>query len=262
MKTWQIILLCTILCILLFLALLTVIRVLEVRNMEQENRLMRAYTDSMMEFYTGIQERIEATRRYRHDLAKHIHTLEYMLEKQQSTADIQDYMDELKTHYDNLKRHEFCRDELVDSILSIKKKECLENGIPIQIEAEDHIYNELREVDLVSLIYNLLDNAIEENERIRPEDPHGIRFFLGKEQGMIRLRITNALRPGKIPTFQSDKAQTEEHGIGTRIIGDLIARYHGTQTLHVDQERWILEDDILLRPVPDTPSPSLREEQE
>ena len=54
----------------LLVFLLLAAGVMKTREMEQENRLMQSYMASMEEFYSGIQSRIEATRRYRHDLAK------------------------------------------------------------------------------------------------------------------------------------------------------------------------------------------------
>ena len=65
----------------LLVFLLLAAGVMKTREMEQENRLMQSYMASMEEFYSGIQSRIEATRKYRHDLAKHIQTLEALLGK-------------------------------------------------------------------------------------------------------------------------------------------------------------------------------------
>ena len=114
--------------LLVFLLLAT--GVMKTREMEQENRLMQSYMASMEEFYSGIQSRIEATRRYRHDLAKHIQTLETLLGQYRDAAEMEEYMLDLKKRYDILKKQEFCSDELVNSILTIKQEQCSGKAIP------------------------------------------------------------------------------------------------------------------------------------
>ena len=75
----------------LLIFLILAVGVMKTREMEQENRVMQSYMVSMEEFYTGIQSRIEATRKYRHDLAKHIQTLEALLEQQKNRQEMADY---------------------------------------------------------------------------------------------------------------------------------------------------------------------------
>ena len=73
---------------------------IKTREMEQENRVIQSYMASMEDFYTGIQSRIEATRKYRHDLAKHIQTLEALLGQQKDAQEMAKYMMNLKKRYD------------------------------------------------------------------------------------------------------------------------------------------------------------------
>lgn len=65
-------------------------------EMASENKQMQLYMISMESFYEGVKERIEATRRYRHDLARHIQTLEYMMKNEQ---DVGVYLEDLKQRY-------------------------------------------------------------------------------------------------------------------------------------------------------------------
>ena len=87
-------------------------------------------------FYDGIQNQIEATRRYRHDLANHIQTLEACLVLYSDTEEMREYMDNLKDRYHTLKNQEFLRDELVNSILLIKQEQCQEKGIPLSVDVD------------------------------------------------------------------------------------------------------------------------------
>ena len=198
-----------VLFVLIIIFLLVAARMMNVREMEQENELMQSYMMSMEEFYAGLQNKIEATRKYRHDLARHIQTLETLLLKYDQPEGIQEYMDNLKERYQSLKQQEFGSDEIVNSILVIKKEQCAEKQIPVRITVEDGIYNGIEEVDLVSLLHNLLDNAIK-------------------------------------VTFLTRKPVREEHGIGTKIIANIVEKYHGSRTFASHEEEGMFEDRIEL----------------
>lgn len=220
-------------------------RVMKIREMEQENQMMQSYMDAMQDFYCGIQEEIEVTRKYRHDLAKHIQTLEKILEEQ-ILDHASKYMDNLKVQYDLLKCQEFCNDEIVNTTLNIKKNQCKEKQIPIEIQVEDVLYNEIQEVDLVSILHNLLDNSIEANERIPEKDNRGIWFHMYKEEDEIVIDMKNRILKGEAVSFQTKKKQKEEHGIGTKIIETLIQKYNGNRTWKIHEQEMIFEDKITL----------------
>ena len=165
---------------------------IKTREMEQENRVIQSYMASMEDFYTGIQSRIEATRKYRHDLAKHIQTLEALLGQQKDAQEMAKYMMNLKKRYDTLKKQEYCSDEFVNIILRIKQEQCESKGIPLIIEVGDSIYNIIEEVDMVALLmYMRLSAAISQHDGISEAAPVIIGFRTGDFPGeaFIMLRV-------------------------------------------------------------------------
>ena len=235
-----------ILFIVLLVFLLLAAGVMKTREMEQENRLMQSYMASMEEFYAGIQSRIEATRKYRHDLAKHIQTLEALLGKSGDAAEMEEYMQDLKKRYDTLKKQEFCSDELVNSILTIKQGQCDEKNIPLMMDVEDCIYNNVEEVDIVALLHNLLDNAIEAQERIPENGEKGIWFSMRREGEKLLVNMKNRVRKGEKVTFRTKKPRREEHGIGTKIIQNIVEKYDGTIVFETDEDSGMFEEKIVL----------------
>ena len=235
-----------ILFIVLLVFLLLAAGVMKTREMEQENRLMQSYMASMEELYAGIQSRIEATRKYRHDLAKHIQTLEALLGKSGDTAEMEEYMQDLKKRYDTLKKQEFCSDELVNSILTIKQGQCDEKNIPLMMDVEDCIYHNVEEVDIVALLHNLLDNAIEAQERIPENEEKGIWFSMRREGEKLLVNMKNRVRKGEKVTFRTKKPRREEHGIGTKIIQNIVEKYDGTIVFETDADSGMFEEKIVL----------------
>ena len=233
--------------IILLIALIVIFRILQMREIELENQMMQTYTQSMQELYTTIQDRIEATRRYRHDLAKHIQTLESLLEQQEErNEEMQEYMEGLVGRINVLRKAEFCGDEFIDSILKAKKQQCERKHIPLQIQVEDVFYGNVQEVEMVGLLHNLLDNAIEANERIPEGMETGILFSMGKKGKEIWIQLDNYICPGEELDFQTKKHDKEEHGIGRKIIDSMIVKYNGSKVTEVDKKKNMLCETITL----------------
>lgn len=100
--------------VLLLATLLLLFNGLRMKMLEKENRLLSAYMDTAGAFYRGIQKRVEASRRYRHDLAKHIQTLETLLAGREDEDEVRTYMEGLQKEYEGLKKKKFCRDEILE----------------------------------------------------------------------------------------------------------------------------------------------------
>ena len=149
-----------------------------VQEIEIKNQQKGTYLATMQDFYQALSQNVEATRKYRHDLAKHIKTLEILLEKKE---EVREYTDNLIKQYERLKKNSYCSDEILDSLLRIKGEECTKKKIPFYVHMEEERFGEIKEIDMVSLIYNLLDNALEANERIE-KGSYGIWFSMGRKE--------------------------------------------------------------------------------
>ena len=65
-----------------FLAAVLGYLISEIAQKEQEKEVLESYMDSLQEIYEVIRQRMDVTRKFRHDLLSHVQTLEYLIEKQ------------------------------------------------------------------------------------------------------------------------------------------------------------------------------------
>lgn len=216
-------------------------------EIERENQMMQSYMLSMREFYFGIQDRIEATRRYRHDLAGHIQTLEMLLKQHFGTEEMQVYMDDLKSRYYKLKSGEFCENDFVNAILTIKQEQCAEKGIPFSAQIEKNSYGGIEEVDLAGLLHNLMDNAIEAQDRIPGGQTRGIWLLMREMETEIEIEIRNCIKQGEKVNFTTKKKNSWQHGIGMQVIANLTEKYQGTTEFFVSKPVWQFSGKIRLR---------------
>ena len=220
-------------------------KTMQLEKEEERNRLIQSYMVTLQGFYQTIQEQIDMTRKFRHDLAKHIQTLEVLMAEEDG-AELQKYADGLKLEYRKVENKGESESEVVNAILSMKRKQCQEKGISLYLDIEEKGYSLVRDMDMVGILVNLLDNAIEENEKIEAEEQRGIWLDMKqKEQGEVWLQIKNQIRPDKKINFQTEKKG--EHGIGRGIIEYLVKQYQGEEKVSIDQETSVFCETILLK---------------
>ena len=81
------------------------------------------YMDSLQEIYEVIRQRMDVTRKFRHDLLSHVQTLEYLIEKQKNPdGELRKYADQLTETYRKIQKGTFCRDEITDAFLMMGKQ--------------------------------------------------------------------------------------------------------------------------------------------
>lgn len=220
-------------------------KTMQLEKEEERNRLIQSYMVTLQGFYQTIQGQIDMTRKFRHDLAKHIQTLEVLLAEEDG-AELQKYADGLKLEYRKVENKGESESEVVNAILSMKRKLCQEKGISLYLNIEEKEYSLVRDMDMVGILVNLLDNAIEENEKIEAEEQRGIWLDMKEEeQGEVWLQIKNKIRPDKKINFQTEKKG--EHGIGRGIIEYLVKQYQGEEKVSIDQETSVFCETILLK---------------
>lgn len=221
---------------------------LGMQQTRKENHMIQSYMLSMQQFYDTLQTKIQAVRQYRHDLAKHIQTLEQMIHTDDSAEHdaTKNYMESLKKRYLTLCEDRVCSDEIVNSIVQLKVKQCQEKKIPFEVSVEDQVYSEIQEMDLTGLLYNLLDNAVEANERIPEGELKGLVFEMRKEKNRVIISLKNRVNPDEKLTFKTRKSIKEEHGIGTKIIAQIIEKYRGSRDMYFDENGKMLVQNITL----------------
>lgn len=233
---------------LILLAVIVGYFIMRINQTEQNNQMMQLYMDSIQDVYSTIQVRVEAARKLRHDLASHIQTLEYMMEQQKDVCtELKDYANSLVSKYQELKGGQYCQDEIINTFLMIKKQQCDEKNIALDIEIEENGTVWMEPVDRIGLLHNLLDNAIEANERIPKNEKRGIEMKMKEWDEGLYLCVTNCLASDEQVNFKSKKTDGGEHGIGMQIIDALVKKYHGTKDINWNREENLLTEIIQLK---------------
>lgn len=219
---------------------------MKVKQLSGENKILEDYMASLEMLCTEMERKIEATRKYRHDLAGYIQTLETLLGDSKQSEDIKQYMDEQKKKHESQQMQESSGDEFLDSIIKIKQEECEKQGFFLDADVEKGDYSGMESIDKVCLFINLLDNAMEATQRLPMTERTRILLRIKNCQGKLSIYIENAASVEETFSLRTKKSDVENHGLGTAIIKQVLDKYQGTRTLRIDQKEHLIKDEISL----------------
>lgn len=179
----------------------------------QENlaQLQSEHVEELDDFLT--KQRMERISRYRHDLANHKRTLEALPPDAREP-------------------------EVLKALYMIKRDACKEVGIQLKTGIAGDSWENLTKTgecsELVSLLSNLWDNAIEAVIRMKDPGEEEIFFSIIKEAGGIRIILSNPYEHE--PDFQTHKENADLHGYGLKIIREIIERKNGRMEIQMEEQ--------------------------
>lgn len=118
---------------------------------------------------------------------------------------------------------------IVNSVLNQKIKQAGRKGIPIVLTLTDLSDISINNEDIVTILANLLDNAIEACEKVN-DAPRIIKLRFVDEKGKVTISVRNPVsEPVKVVGDRvfTTKPDRNNHGIGMINIQNTVKKYHG-----------------------------------
>ncbi|MBD5129325.1 MAG: GHKL domain-containing protein [Ruminococcaceae bacterium] len=189
-----------------------------------DKRIAEFQSDLINKQTEEIQNMYRQMRAWRHDYRNHIQNMKNRLGEDQ--GELERYLDELAedlTQADtSLKTGNVMADAVLNSKLSVAERK----GIELNVKAQIPGGMTMTDVELCSLLGNLIDNAIEACEKL-PSGQRFLRVYIDKFKGQFYLSVQNSS-----PSVRFDKGTfhtTKEgsHGFGLFRIDRIAKKYGG-----------------------------------
>ena len=161
---------------------------------------------------------------WRHDYRNHIQNMKNHLDS--DNGELEQYLDDLADDLTQSDTSIKTGNVMADAVLNSKLSVAEQKGIQLNVKA--HIPNgvAMTDVELCSILGNLLDNSMEACEKL-PYDKRFIRVYIDKFKGQFYLSVQNASPDVKRDngTFHTTKSGT--HGFGLFRIDRIAKKYGG-----------------------------------
>lgn len=145
------------------------------------------------------------------------------LNKENSRDEVRKTLNALTEKMDGMESIKYTNNPAIDSIIYFKHTTAEGYGIDMKINTQGYHNTAVSDVDVCSVISNLLDNAIEACQR--EKEAKYIDFNMRTSHGFLIIGIKN---PCSDYSAKTRKEKPEEHGIGSLIVDDIIHRYNGS----------------------------------
>ncbi len=191
------------------------------------NKKIERYQSELLQKYCDeVESMYRKMRGWRHDYHNHIQAMQASMALG-NYDEVNRYLSELNDDLTNVDTVIKTGRVMVDAILNGKLNIAAQNGIPVNAKAKIPEGTPVSDIDLCVIIGNLLDNAIEENKRIEPENRF-IRVYIGRKNTQFYLSATNAAGKKQRKSgvrFESSKGH--DHGFGLGRVGYIVKKYGG-----------------------------------
>lgn len=208
-----------------------VIRILEKEAQVQRLQMLHERTQNQMDMYGSMKKQYERQRRYLHDYKNQLDCIRGMLGAGQ-TEEAMAYITGLTGSIRQNVMYVNTNHAAVNVVLNQKYQDACEKGIVMTMAANDLSKTSVSEEDIVTLLVNLLDNAIEACEKL--ENGRVIQCKIVLEDGELIISIRNPvkepvqIRGKRIVTGKRDKSR---HGIGLLNVDEVVRKNGGTSVL-------------------------------
>lgn len=209
--------------------------ILKRENKIHENEIFRIQVKNQTDMYRSISENFDKQRKKAHEFKNQIMCIESLIGKK-NYGELEEYVRKvsgrLRTEPDYIKTNNI----IVNAILNSKYQEMLDKKILFIFKINDLSGLNISDEDIVIILSNLLNNAIEACERCRDRKYVKMKFMKEKDSTVISVRNPYEgeliITDGEIQT--SKKQETAEHGVGIKNIIDVIERYQGSYVMRND----------------------------
>lgn len=196
-----------------------------------DRRIARFQSELIEKQVREIQNMYRQVRGWRHDYRNHINNMKIQL-SQENYDGLSDYLNELADDLDTVDTVIKTGNVMADAILNSKLNVAEKMNVQLNVKANVPEALPMSDVELCSVLGNMLDNAVEACGTL-PEEERFMRVYIGKLKGQLYLSVQNSagkVRKEKgsyLSTKEDASSSTKLHGYGLFRIDRVAKKYGG-----------------------------------
>ena len=210
------------------------------REMElHEKKIFEMQVKNQIDMYNSISDNFERQKQKSHEFKNHILCIEGLL-KEKQYAKLERYVCDINDVLSNEKNAINTNNAIVNAILNTKYQEAISKQIVFVCKVNDLSEISFNDGDIVVLLANLLNNAIEACESCVENRVLKLKFV--KEEENIVLSVKNSFSKPLI--YKNNELATsktfapEEHGVGIKNIIRVVEKYNGSYVIKNDDKEF------------------------
>ena len=214
------------------------------KNIEHRHKITNLEVQKTLEEAERMSIEIDKTNReelekIRHDIKNQFSYLDVLLQQNQN-EEARKYIGEYLNKSDKVLNSFSCSNNVINSIINLELTKAKIKNIKIDVKVVVPPALPFDDNDLVSLLTNMIDNAI---ENYYDENKKPITVRIMKQNDFIRFIVSNPVNLEKINPHSLTKTSKvgRGHGYGTKIIKNIAVAYNGYVDFSVEENRFVCD---------------------
>lgn len=193
----------------------------------RETEIVKERIEKETQLYYSISENYDLQRKMVHEFKNHISCIEELI-KTERFHRLEDYLGDIDENLIGKVDSIDANHIIVNAILNTKYREAVEKGILMVLKVNDVSKIKLSDIDIVTILSNLLNNAIEACGKCE-EKVIKVKFVMDDCQTVISVNNPMQVPPKmKQGNYMTSKNRNKDfHGYGINNIIDVVEKYHG-----------------------------------
>lgn len=196
-------------------------------KMQNEKNKLQDILNTQHMNYALLEQSMNVVNQKYHDLKYQIQALREGLSAEEGKS----YLDKVEKEIKLYEAQNRTGNHIVDTILTGKSVQSQLKEIEFTAVVDGTALEFLDAVELMTLLGNMLDNAIENVEKITDKNQRLIHLVVTKTRGFVRIRLENRFE-GDLEFEQNLPKTTKDkdgyHGFGLKSIRSIVENYDGT----------------------------------
>lgn len=200
------------------------------------DQIMASYVKELDDLYARV-------RGWRHDYHDHLQVLKVQLAHGDTEAS-RHYLNQLEDKLDEIDTVVHSGNAMLDAVINSKLTIALNADIPIDVSAFVGNQPLIDDVDMVVIIGNILDNAIEAVMEQPKSEMRSMRVYIAIIKQQFYISVTNSRRADQQIDPEYASTKNDRRGLGIRRVNALVAKYHGV--INRQYEDGVFATEVLL----------------
>ena len=198
-------------------------------EMEEELTVLYQQRQNELNYYRMTEQYIAQMREIRHDFVNQIQTAQVMIQKGDGIEQAEELLSKSYARLQDVKLMRYCENPVANALISAKQEKATSNGIAFHVLCRSEKFERMEEIDICSLLGNLLDNAIEACSKIPDGKERRVDLMTWSKGDYVMIQVINTYEPqaDKKDFFETDKLDGLNHGYGMKLIERICRKYGG-----------------------------------
>lgn len=202
--------------------------ILENSQRIREADILKQQSIGQLELYNSLRKNYDIQRKRTHEYKNQIMCIDSLLKKKNYNK-LEEYINSIFDKLDGQLDMVDTNNEVVNAVINAKYYEALQNDVLFILKINDLSHIKVSDEDIVTILSNLLDNAIEAAGQC-DIDKRTVGIKLLYEDDVLSIAVSNSyktepeiMEDGYMRTIKDDK---EQHGLGIRNVVATLEKYN------------------------------------